>query len=237
MSIVPFLSKYWHLIAISLLVFALVVLWDLYQGQRMTSESRGSIIREKEAEIEYRKSKEGQLIADKVAAEVRAADIAEAYPKLVKDLENMSVSMRALRTSIQAEFRALNSGTSTVIRDTIFKEGKFVGVQKSVKIDDGYLRMIGVLNPSNSTEIDWNYSYQDSVTIALHVKKKWFLGKETLYSSIMLKNPNAKVTNSTTVQVSQFRDKRWVISIGGSYDPFSNTVRPSVNFGWKVWAF
>lgn len=233
--------RHWPYLVIAVLTLALIVLYSAYQGQKMTAESRHSIIMEQNAQIEYRKTKEGQIIADKVAAEARAADLEDAYPRLAKVLtEQMDIKLKNLRTSIQAEFEALNSGTSTVIRDTIYREGKSVGIQKSVKIDDGYLRMIGILIPSNSTELekmDWNYSYQDSVTIALHVKKKWLFGKETLYSSIMLKNPNAKVVNSTTVQIKGARDKRFNISVGVSYDPFRNQFGPSISAGYALFKF
>lgn len=228
------LRKYYPFIIIAILILLLVILWDKYQGQKMTAESRGSIIKEQNAELTYRKTKEGQLIADKVAAEARTQDLQEAYPRLAKVLaDQMDVRLKNLKTAIQAEFRAINTGTAVLVRDTIIIEGKVVPVD-SVSINDGFLAFRGELRRD---KFAWDYSYQDSVTIALHVKKKWFLGKETLYSSIMLKNPNAKVTNSTTVQVKEFKDKRWVLSVGASYDPFSNTVRPGVMFGWRVIAF
>jgi hypothetical protein len=236
-----FLQKYWHLVVIAILAFALFVVYDWGRGQQMTAESRGSIIREQNAELEYRKSKEGKIIAEKEAAVAQVKDLKEAYPRLAKLLtEQMDIRLKNLRTSIQAEFQALNSGTSNIIRDTIFKEGKPVAFVDSVKVDDGYLNLDGILNPSNSGELkslDWKYSYQDSVTIALHVKKKWFLGKETLYSSFMLQNPNAKVINSTSTQVQTYRDKRWVISAGAYYDPFRDQWGASVHFGRALFKF
>lgn len=229
-----FLKKYAVWVLVALLALALVILYSAYQGQKMTAESRHSIIMEQNAQIEYRKTREGQIIADKVAAEARAADLEDAYPRLAKVItEQMDIRLKNLRTAIQAEFQAMNSGTSTVIRDTIYREGKSVAVD-SVKINDGYLSLKGEIETG---KFAWDYSYQDSVTIALHVKKKWLFGKETLYSSIMLKNPNAKVVNSTTVQIKGARDKRFNISVGVSYDPFRNQFSPSINAGWALIRF
>jgi len=231
-----FIRSYWPYIVHILMAIMLFILWDLYQGQRRSSESKSSIIREKDSEIEYRKTKEGKIIAEKEAAEARAKDLSEAYPRLAKVLtDQMDIRLKNLRSSIQAEFRAMNSGSSSIVHDTIWKEGK-VTVVDSVKINDHYLSFLGGFNADRST-LNWKYSYTDSITIALHVKKKWLFGNEKLYTSFSLSNPNSKVTNATSVHIQEHRDKRWVISTGISYDPFRNQFSPSVNFGYALVKF
>lgn len=230
-----FLKTYWHFIVIAGLAVAVIVLYDLYQGQRMTTDSRSSIIREQNTELEYRRSKEGKIIAEKEAAEAQVKDLKEAYPKLAKALTTeMDIRLKNLRSSIQAEFQALNSGSSKILRDTIWKEGRPIAFKDSVKVNDGYLAFKGSIDKQT---LSWKYSYTDSITIALHVKKKWLLGNERLYSSFMLQNPNAKVINSTSVHIQEHRDKRWVISAGISYDPFRNQFSPSIGFGYALVKF
>lgn len=227
------LQKYWHLIVISILAFALFVVYDWGKGQQMSKESAHSIIKEKEAEITFKTTENGRIVADKEAAVASVKDILEAYPEILKALDEMQIRQKNIRTVIQAEFRALNSGTSNIIRDTIFKEGKPVAFADSLKVNDGYLNLKGQFGKT----FDWKYSYQDSVTIALHIKKKWVFGKETLHSSFMLQNPNAKVVNSSSIQVKDFRDKRWVISAGAYYDPFRDQWGVSIHFGRALFKF
>lgn len=228
-----FLKQYWHLVVISVMGFALFVLWEMYQGQRMTAESRGSILAEKEARLKYYETPDGKTVAEKEAAEAKINDILDAYPELIKQLEQMNVKMNHLRTSMQASFNAQNSGTSIILRDTIYREGKISNVVDSIQINDGYLSLKGEIDKRFS----WKYSYTDTLTTALFIKKKWFLGNEKLYFTGMLQNPNAKITNATSIQVRSHRDKRWVISAGVSYDPFRDEWGASIHFGRKLFAF
>jgi hypothetical protein len=229
-----YLLKYWHWALIAVMALAIVILYNRAKEQAMVIAGKNSIITEQNSEIEYRKNKEGKTIADKVAAEARAKDLESAYPKLAKILtDQMDIRLKNLQTAMQAEFRAMNSGQTVIIRDTVEIDGVKKAVD-SVHIDDGYLSLSAQIKDNM---FDWDYQYSDSITIALHTKKKWFLGKETLYSSLMLSNPNASVMNSTSVKVKDHRDKRWVISAGVNYDPFSNQVRPGVHVGFALFKF
>lgn len=212
---------------------AVFMLFNHNREQAMVIASKNSIIKKQNDSLVYRKTKEGKIIADKAAAEARAKDLEASYPLLAKRLEQMEIKFSNLKTAIQAEFRAINSGVSTVIPDTIYREGKPVFVYP-VAIDDGFLSMKGEVEPDL---FRWDYVYTDELTTALHVKKKWIFGNEHLYFSGSLRNPNAKITNSTAVRVQEFRDKRFVFTIGGYYDPLRNQYGPSINFGYKVWAF
>jgi hypothetical protein len=228
------LLKYWHWLVIAVLALLVVMLYQHNKEQAMVIASKNSIIREQNTEIEYRKNKEGKTIADKVAAEARAKDLESAYPKLAKVLtDHMDIRIKNLQTAMQAEFRAINTGQTVIIRDTVERDGRKAAID-SVKINDGFLAFRGEIEPHI---FRWEYSYQDSITIALHTKRKWFLGKQTLYSSLMLSNPNAKVTNSTSVQVKEFKDKRWVISVGPYYDPFRDQWGASINAGYALFKF
>ena len=88
----------------------------------------------------------------------------------------------------------------------------------------------------DSLNAPYVYTYSDTLQYAFHVKKKWFLGNEQLYGSGMLSNPNAKITNSTSVLIKDYRDKRFYLGAGMSYDINGNFV-PSIQIGYSIYKF
>lgn len=233
------LRKYYPFIIIAILILALVILWDKYQGQKMTAESRGSIIREQTAEIEYRKTKEGKIIAEKIAAEAQVKDLKTSYPKLVDLItKQMDIRLKDLSSVFEAKFKAVGQGEVRIIEIPARKDStdstKILPPQRGFTVADGFLEFNGTID---AEKIQYSYTYTDKITAVISIKKKWFLGKETFVGTATLDNPNAVVTNQTAIQVQQPRTKRWVLSVGASYDPFKNQVRPAIHLGWRVLAF
>jgi hypothetical protein len=69
-------------------------------------------------------------------------------------------------------------------------------------------------------------------------KKIWQIWKdEKLYATTMFSNPNAKITGTTSILVDNYRDKRWVLSVGGYVDPFNQKAGVSLNFGYALLKF
>jgi hypothetical protein len=70
------------------------------------------------------------------------------------------------------------------------------------------------------------------------VKKKWLgFGKDQLYATTSLRNPNAKVISATNLLVDTFKDKRWIVYVGVGYDPINNTVTPNIGVGYSLLKF
>jgi hypothetical protein len=214
----------------------IVLLLGLFTQARDDNFRKDSIIAEKNAEIQYRVNKEGKIVAEKQAAQATAKQFAEAYPQLANELmKQFDVKIKDLRAVIQAEFQARGSGNATTnvynYYDTLTQDSvKAI----AFKVNDGYLNMDATILPDRSP---YEYVYQDTLTYGFTVKKKWALGKETLYGFGGLKNPNAKVTSATNVLIDSYNDKRWVLSAGVSYAPFTKQVLPTVTFGYAIVKF
>lgn len=89
--------------------------------------------------------------------------------------------------------------------------------QFAILIQDGYLD--AQVDVYDSLTAPYTYTYTDTAKMAFHDSKKWLLGKKTLYGSVMLSNPNAKITNTQSFMIDKAKDLRWGI---GPY------------FGWGV---
>lgn len=194
-----------------------------------------SVIREKDSEIEYRRTREGRIVASKDAAELRAQEIANNYPKIVDELKkDFDIKIKNLKAYIRSEVGAQGQGTGEITNHYHLSDStrRF----REFTMDDGYLSFRTTLYDT-AVQAPYQYTYSDTITTVIHGKRKWILGNERLYSSSMLRNPNARVTGMTNIMVDSHRDKRWCLSVGASYDPFSNSVRPGVNFGYALFKF
>lgn len=191
----------------------------------LESDSKDTVIAEKNAEIAYRVNKEGKIIADKVAAEMRAKDLAAAYPELANQIrKEMGIELKNLKVAIVNEIQAKGSGVSTITNNHYIDSTGKEQDSTNLDVSDGHLSFHATIFDNNYAPYD--YSYTDSITTAMYMKKKWFMGNEKLYSSSMLSNKNAKVTSSTNILMKDYRDKRFGI---GPYIGYS--IRGQVDVG------
>lgn len=209
-----------------------IVLAEQNRRLRAGNERQDSIIREKTDSLRYERNRAGQLVAEKAAAEVAMREMQTNYGAELKQIkEELGVTRSELKAFVKAEFEARGSGTTTIEHHHHYdNEGNMVRAD-SFRIKDGYLDLLGSIR--DSTRISYEYTYTDEILHAFQFRRKWAFGKEQLYSVSRLKNPNAKVTNSTAVLVNEYKDKRWVIATGVSWTPFSPVqFQPSITVGY-----
>lgn len=225
-----------YLTLIGGLMIGIVVLLHLWNVQQQKIARQESIIAEKNDSLTYRKTREGKIIADKIAAEATAKEFKEAYPKLAETLtRDFDVKISNLKAFFRSEFQAHGTGNTTINnRYVVDSTGRQVSVQ-DFKINDGYLSLQATI--FDSLHAPYDYLYSDSVQVAFHTKKKWLFGKEQLYGSGMMSNPNAKITGQTSILMRDYRDKRFNVSLGVLYDPLSNEWHPGLSVGWSLLKF
>jgi hypothetical protein len=223
------MKNYHYIIAIVILLGILIFGAQYIMESDNRIQGLESALEERESQITYRKTQEGKLIADKLAAEMRAREFEDAYPKLAEDISRQfDVKLKNLRAVIHAEFEARGSGNS-VVNNYYDSTGRQA---LEIQADDGYLQFKAQVY--DSLDAPYEYTYRDSIRYVFHVKKQGFLGlgKRSLYASGMLSNPSAKITNSTSVLVREAGDKRWGI---GPYVGYGfGADGPQTTFGISV---
>lgn len=226
-----------YLLIIAGLLFLSLHFYERLQSQRRNNDITKSILREKTDSVAYWKNKHGQVVSEKAAAEIRAKDFEEHYQEDVKHLkEELNISTKELKAYVKAQLAAQGTGSTTIVHNHYIDSTGAQVVKTGFNIDDGYLALDAAIN---GDQVDYNYTYNDDFIYAFHTKKDWFFGKEKLYGSGQLSNPNARITNATNVLINDYRDKRWVVSAGVSYLPFlpESPVQLSVTFGYALIKF
>lgn len=221
------------LLIVAALVMVIVYLMFRLQGKSNQLDSANSALTEKEATIREFRTVQGKTATEKVTAEVSKSDLKEHYPELTKELADLKIQVRQLRGILTTTIEAKGKGEVIIVRDTIRVAGAVPVVLDSVKINDGYLRFKG---QAKNGMFGYAYTYADSITFAVHTKKRWFLGSEKLYGTGKLQNPNAKITNQTSLVIKN-RDKRWNVSAGVGYDFYGKRVVPTVYAGYSLIKF
>lgn len=214
----------------SLLLIAIILLVRENNNLRRSNERKDTIIAEQNDTIAYHKNKEGHVVAEKPIALATPEDIKKAYPALVDEIrKEFDIKIKEVKAIMKAGFEAQGSGNATIHNhfhtDSL---GKRYPVWE-LKATDGYLDFrASVLD---SLHAPYHYTYADTALTVFAGRKKWFLGKETLYSSTTFKNPNAKIVGATNILVDGYKDKRWAVYLGAGYDPLLNKPTIGIFFG------
>lgn len=228
--------RYLIIIAI-LLAFMILALLHIHEQDHRT---RGleSALNERDAQLITYRSANGKLISEKQVAQLRVKELQDAYPKLETELQQMKVKVKNLQAYSKQEFVSEGSGqlkvthipydTASFVWETFTTGTPQTKFQPfAVVVQDGYLDFQAEVY--DSLNAPYHYQYRDTITTVFHFKRKWFMGRKTLYSSSMLQNPEAKVISSTNILVKEYHDKRFGI---GPYVGMDINLRPS--FGLSV---
>lgn len=198
--------------------------------------SIGSALAEKDAQIAYRTAENGRIIAEKQAAEIRASDLAKAYPEVVEELKKeFDIKLKDVKAYVRHEIQAQGKGEGSTINYYYTDSTGVRRFQQEINVSDGYLQLDAVILDTN--RYTYSYLYTDTITTVLSTKRKWFLGNEKLFATTRLRNPSARVTNTTNVLINDHRDKRFVLSAGAYYDPFRQNYGVGVHFGYALIKF
>lgn len=226
----------YKLIAIVVLIAMLGITLYVNHNLKSDLESKTSIIEEKTAEIAYRTSETGRIIAEKVAAEATAKHFAEAYPQLAEELKKeFEIKLKDVKAYVRNEIMAQGKGEGTTVNNYYTDSTGVKRLKQEISIDDNYLRLEAIILDTN--RYTYNYIYTDTITTVISAKRKWFLGNEKLFATSSLRNPNAKVTGTTNILIKDHRDKRFVLSAGAYYDPFRQNYGLGVHFGYALIKF
>jgi len=226
------MKAYPYFLASMALVIAFLI-WRLSVVNRKL-DSSAAVLQEKEAELTHFKAQSGKIVTEKPAAEITKADLKEHYADLAADLQDMKIKLSQVKAVLKAVVEAKGEGVVSIVHDTIRVPGSVPMFLDSVFIDDHYLALRGGIHQGN---FGYHYTYQDSIVMAISRKRKGWFGKETLIGSARLSNPNARAVSSTSILIKGARDKRFVISVGASYNPFTNTFSPAIQAGYALIKF
>lgn len=225
-----------YLIVIACLLALGFFFYDRWQKLREINTQKDTIIAEQNDSIRHRTNEYGRVVAEKLAAQATAKQLAEAYPQLEKELKDeFDIKIRDLKSYIRNQITARGQGQASVVNNYYIDSAGNKIATRDLRFADGYLDFrstIDTTSLANST-----YTYTDTIVTAIHSRKKWFLGKESLYASSSLKNPNARVTASTNLLVDDVRDKRFVIYVGAGYDPFAQQATINIGLGYALIKF
>lgn len=225
-----------EIIAYVVVVFLLFLLWDLRRHSKNTEEQFKSAHTESKSQIKYLTNEMGRILSEKKTAEITSKQFIELYNAEAKQLREMDVRIKGLKAFVKAEIKASGSGLSTITTgdtDLAFtSEDPADPGESTLNFNDGYLSFSSSLPSMKS-----NYTYTDTLVYAISFKRKWFLGKESLYSSATMMNKNSKITNSTDVLINDYKDKRWAVTVGPYYDPFRGQAGVSIGIGYSLIKF
>ncbi len=205
-------------IVVIMILFGLF-LWATHRVSVLgeANKHKDSIIAEKNDSIHYYENNRGQIIAEKIAAQASLKELEEAYPEVARQLkEDFDIKFKNLKAFVQNQFAAQGEGNAEIHNhyttpDSTDKRYPYW----ELKVSDGYLDFKA--DVIDSLHAPYKYEYNDSITMVLHTKKKGWFGKEKLYASASLGNPNAKIIRSTNFLVDSYKDRRWVVYVGLGY--------------------
>jgi hypothetical protein len=235
-------------IAIAVLAFLLFRSCDQAAEVR---DSLSSIIESREGEVRYLKTELGKTISEKQAAEVSAHQFKEHYKKDLKRLEDeFNIKLKRIKVFATAPIQVDGEGMSFISEDPIdfTGNGKFHlrnldslrlsnGSSSHLMFSDKYLSFDVDMSEGREGGYKSTYTYRDTISYVLHVKKRWIFGKERLYGSWMFENPNAVALNPESVVIEEYKDKRFAVTIGPYFDPFRGNYGVSIGLGWTLIKF
>lgn len=234
---------------ISIILGLLVVIGifiNLWHHAKHLSENKDYVITEKSDSIRQFKSKSGHVITEKSAAQVEPDQFQKYYPELAKLItKELDIRVKDLKAVISARFEAdgIISGkldTMHVDLKSSLKRFKIDSVDQNVNwgfaVNDDYLKGLAIVN-KKTLDYQFHYDYSDSLTFAISSKKKWLFGSEKLYGTGRLSNPKARIIGQQSVLIDKYRDKRFYLGAGVSYDPFVNQFRPTLQVGYAFVKF
>lgn len=216
-----------------LIAILLTLTYAALLKQKDLNQQKDSIINEKEAKIQYHINENGRIVAEKVAAEASVKEITKAYPQLAHQLQrDFDIKIKNLKTYIRNEFEVRGSGEAQVTNK--YYDTARTATYRKLNFSDGYLSFESFIDSTNTAMA--SYSYRDTVTTTIYSKKKWLFGKERIYGASTFANKNAKSNVATNILVKA-RDKRFVIMVGGYYDPFKKQYGTGIHLGYSLIRF
>lgn len=215
-------------------LIAVAVLSTLYTRARQAEASRHSVQEELTDSIRYLQRANGQIVAEKAAAEASREDLKKYYSAELARMEGtLGVQLRNMRTYIESSLQTRGGGTApardtTVLIDTVYVTGKYT------QIREPYFHYDGVTAGGLTT---YEYTVFDSLMFAVEYKDPAFK-KPSLSIRAASRNPNTRITYLRNLSPQLPAPKRWAVVVGGSLVYTDRPVfGPAVSLGYKVIEF
>lgn len=214
----------WLAAVITLVLIGALLLWQQDRTKRFSAESA---LTEQQAKTIYWQTEAGKTVSSKPAAEITKADLQEHYQDIAAELKDMKIKLNQVKAVLKATIEASGEGVGLIVHDTVLLA---TGPESrdSLVTNDGYLNHRIAANNAG-----YKYTYRDSILFALVRKRKGWFGKESLYGEVKMSNPASRSIGQTSILIRE-RQKRFNVSVGAGYDPFSNSVRPGVFIGYSL---
>jgi hypothetical protein len=225
-----------RIIFLLIILALLLTIYFLVRQHNDVVQSYKSIIDQKNSEIEFHVNDKGRIVAEKGAAEMRYKDLQRSYPSIYNSIKNdMDIKMKNLRAYIQSEFQASASNNGTITNNYIISSDSTKKQYRVLNVNDGYLKLVSYIGDSSVSP--YNYTYADTIKQAISIRRSWFLGREHMYSTATMSNPNSIIRGNTSILIKDYRDKRFGVGIGATYNPFANKVFVGIGIQYNLFKF
>lgn len=224
------------LLYISIILVLAVALHYTYREKQHSADSFQEAIDERDAQIKSFKNENGKVAYYKRAAELAHGDLKKLYPNLYKSIKaDLDVQAKDLKAYIQNEFSASGSGKASITNNYYSSDSGQTKKVGNLAISDGWLTLKATI--IDSLNVPYSYVYTDTIKQSISVKRNWLFGKERLFGSAVLSNPNSKITNSKNILMTDYKDKRIGIGVGALYFPGTNEIRIGLGIQYNLIKF
>ncbi len=150
-------------------------------------------------DLEYHKSRSGELYAKNKVLTYRNKEFNKAFPKLIKEIEDLKVNPKRI-LSVNSTVLENNKAFVSILKDSLINDTL---IAKIFDYKDEFYKVRGVaVNDSQRVEIQ---STDSIIQVVYKGKRKrpylWFLSKRQLEQVISNKNPNSKISYSKHIEI------------------------------------
>lgn len=228
-------------------LLAIGVIFYLLRQHKAETDGLNSLIEADKGQIAYHQNRARESIAQSVQARVSLQEYKDAHAtEVAAILKQFDIRQGQLTSFLKASFQAQDKGVS-VVHDavTIHPTAKDSLASKVLEpsapffvINDKFLNLSGQIKQGDFfQEVEWEYTYTDTISFLGHVKRKNLFAKQTYWVDGLIKNPKAKITSMRDIQITQFKDKRFSVGPGILLDPFSMRLVVGIGVQYSIFKF
>lgn len=191
-----------HLLWLVLVIFFIGTTWYMGKRYRQERNDRLRITQSFQAsnqELEYYRTRNGELVANNQALVLKGEELKEVYPEILSEIRNLKIKPNRVNSYTETVIESEKQIT-TVLRDSIINDTIVV---RTFNYRDDFYHVSGVARgDSQEVRIHSNDSLIQVVYKGERVRPwLWILSRRKLEQAITCKNPNAKVVYSKHIEI------------------------------------